>query len=53
MGTRQPDGHEFGQDIEPVTGHGFLTDGFCTHGLGFGMAKPCGFVPVAIPRWDS
>ena len=48
MGTRKPDGYGFGQNFKPVMGTGFLMGVNIFHGYGFGIAKPGGFVPVAI-----
>jgi hypothetical protein len=48
VGTRKPDGYGFGQNFKPVMGTGFLIDVNIFHGYGFGIAKPGGFVPVAI-----
>jgi hypothetical protein len=48
VGTRKPDGYEFGQNFKPVMGTGFLMGVNIFHGYGFGIAKPGGFVPVAI-----
>jgi hypothetical protein len=48
VGTRKPDGYGFGQNFKPVMGTGFLMDVNIFHGYGFGIAKPGGFVPVAI-----
>jgi hypothetical protein len=47
-GTRKPDGYGFGQNLNPVMGTGFLMGVNIFHGYGFGIAKPDGFVPVAI-----
>ena len=52
MGTRQPDGYGFGQNLKPVMGTGFLMGIDIFHGYGFGTAKPSGFVPVAISTPD-
>jgi hypothetical protein len=38
----------FGQNFKPVMGTGFLMGVNIFHGYGFGIAKPGGFVPVAI-----
>ena len=48
VGTRKPDGYGFGQNSKPVMGMGFLMGVNIFHGYGFGIAKPDGFVPVAI-----
>jgi hypothetical protein len=48
VGTRKPDGYGFGQNFKPVMGTGFLMGVNIFHGYGFGIAKPGGFVPVAI-----
>jgi hypothetical protein len=48
VGTRKPDGYGFGQNFKPVMGTGFLTGVNIFHGYGFGIAKPGGFIPVAI-----
>jgi hypothetical protein len=48
VGTRKPDGYGFGQNFKPVMGTGFLVGVNIFHGYGFGIAKPNGFVPVAI-----
>jgi hypothetical protein len=48
VGTRKPDGYGFGQNFKPVMGTGFLMGVNIFHGYGFGIAKPSGFVPVAI-----
>ena len=48
MGTRKPDGYGFGQNFKPVIGTGFLMGVNIFHGYGFGIAKPGGFIPVAI-----
>jgi hypothetical protein len=48
MGTRKPDGYGFGQNFKPVMGTGFLMGVNIFHGYGFEIAKPDGFVPVAI-----
>ena len=50
MGTRKPDGYGFGQNFKPVMGTGFLMGVNIFYGYGFGIAKPGGFVPVAISR---
>ena len=52
MGTRKPDGYGFGQNFKPVMGTGFLMGVNIFHGYGFGIAKPGGFVPVAISTHD-
>jgi hypothetical protein len=52
VGTRKPDGYGFGQNFKPVMGTGFLMGVNIFHGYEFGIAKPGGFVPVAIStRW--
>jgi hypothetical protein len=51
MGTRKPDGYGFGQNFKPVMGTGFLMGVNIFHGYGFGIAKPGGFVPVAISTY--
>jgi hypothetical protein len=38
----------FGQNFKPVMGTSFLVGVNIFHGYGFGIAKPSGFVPVAI-----
>jgi hypothetical protein len=48
VGTRKPDGYGFGQNFKPVMGTGFLMSVNIFHGYGFGIAKPGGFIPVAI-----
>jgi hypothetical protein len=48
VGTRKPDGYGFRQNFKPVMGTGFLMGVNIFHGYGFGIAKPGGFVPVAI-----
>jgi hypothetical protein len=48
MGSRKPDGYGFGQNFKPIMGTGFLMGVNIFHGYGFGIAKPGGFVPVAI-----
>jgi hypothetical protein len=53
VGTRKPDGYGFGQNFKPVMGTGFLMDVNIFHGYGFGIAKPGGFIPVAISREDA
>ena len=53
MGTRKPDGYGFGQNFKPVMGTGFLMGVNIFHGYGFGIAKPGGFVPVAISNGDA
>jgi hypothetical protein len=50
MGTRKPDGYGFGQNFKPVMGTDFLMGVNIFHGYGFGIAKPGGFVPVAISK---
>jgi hypothetical protein len=50
-GTRKPDGYGFGQNFKPVMGTGFLMGVNIFHGYGFGIAKPGGFIPVAISSW--
>jgi hypothetical protein len=52
VGTRKPDGYGFGQNFKPVMGTGFLMGVNIFHGYGFGIAKPGGFVPVAISIRD-
>jgi hypothetical protein len=42
-------GMGLGQILNPSRVMGFLTGKTCTRGHGFGLAKPSGFVPVAIP----
>jgi hypothetical protein len=53
MGTRKPDGYGFGQNFKPVMGTGSLMGVNIFHGYEFGIAKPDGFVPVAISTCDS
>jgi hypothetical protein len=48
VGTRKPDGYGFGQNFKPVMGTGFLMGVNIFHGYEFGIAKPGGFIPVAI-----
>jgi hypothetical protein len=48
VGTRKPDGYGFGQNFKPVMDTGFLMGVNIFHGYEFGIAKPGGFVPVAI-----
>jgi hypothetical protein len=48
VGTRKPDGYGFGQNFKPVMGMSFLMGVNIFHVYGFGIAKPGGFVPVAI-----
>jgi hypothetical protein len=48
VGTRKHDGYGFGQNFKPVMGTSFLMGVNIFHGYGFGIAKPCGFVSVAI-----
>jgi hypothetical protein len=48
VGTRKPDGYGFGQNFKPVMGTGFLMDVNIFHRYEFGIAKPGGFVAVAI-----
>jgi hypothetical protein len=48
VGTRKPDGYGFGQNFKPVIGTGFLMGVNIFHGYGFEIAKPSGFIPVAI-----
>jgi hypothetical protein len=48
VGTHKPDGYGFGQNFKPVMGMGFLMGVNIFYGYGFGIAKPGGFVPVAI-----
>jgi hypothetical protein len=50
VGTRKPDGYGFGQNFKPVMGMSFLMGVNIFHGYEFGIAKPGGFVPVAISR---
>jgi hypothetical protein len=50
VGTRKPDGYGFGQNFKPVMGTSFLMGVNIFHGYGFGIAKPDGFIPVAISR---
>jgi hypothetical protein len=52
VGTRKPDGYGFGQNFKPVMGTGFLMGVNIFHGYKFGIAKPDGFVPVAISTRD-
>jgi hypothetical protein len=53
VGTRKPDGYGFGQNFKPVMDTGFLMGVNIFHGYEFGIAKPGGFVPVAISRRKS
>jgi hypothetical protein len=53
VGTRKPDGYGFGQNFKPDMGTGFLMGVNIFHGYGFGIAKPDGFVPVAISMLDA
>jgi hypothetical protein len=48
VGTRKPDGYRFGQNFKSVMDTSFLMDINIFHGYGFEIAKPDGFVPVAI-----
>jgi hypothetical protein len=48
VGTRKPDGYGFRQNFKPVMGTSFLMGVNIFHGYGFEIAKPGGFVPVAI-----
>jgi hypothetical protein len=48
VGTHKPDGYGFEQDFKPVMGTRFLMGVNIFHEYGFGIAKPGGFVPVAI-----
>jgi hypothetical protein len=41
-------GMGLGKNLDPSRVVGFLTGEIFSHGHGFGMAKPSGFVPVAI-----
>jgi hypothetical protein len=52
VGTRKPDGYGFGQNFKPIMGTGFLMGVNIFHGYRFGIAKPDGFVPVAISTYD-
>jgi hypothetical protein len=52
VGTRKPDGYGFGKNFKPIMGTGFLMGVNIFHGYGFGIAKPGGFVPVAISKHD-
>ena len=53
MGTRDPNGHEFGYKTKSVMSHGFLIDRFYFRGHGFGIAKPSGSIRVAISSTDD
>jgi hypothetical protein len=53
VGTRKPDGYGFGQNFKPVMGMGFLMGVNIFHEYGFGIAKPDGFIPVAISNLDA
>jgi hypothetical protein len=53
VGTRKPDGYGFGQNFKPVMATGFLMGVNIFHGYEFGIAKPDGFVPVAISNGES
>jgi hypothetical protein len=53
VGTRKPDVYGFRKNFKPVMGTGFLMGVNIFHGYEFGIAKPGGFVPVAISSWDG
>jgi hypothetical protein len=48
LGTRNPHGYGFGQNLIPVMGMGFLASVFFLRGYGFGQVIPNGFLPIAI-----
>jgi hypothetical protein len=53
VGTRKPDGYGFVQNFKPVIDTGFLMSVNIFHGYSFRIAKPGGFVPVAISSQSS
>jgi hypothetical protein len=50
LAPANPTGMGLGQILNPSWVMGLLTSIVYIRGHGFGMAKPSGFVPVAIPR---
>jgi hypothetical protein len=46
-----PLGMDLGQILDPSRGVGLFVGIIYIRGHGFGMAKPSGFEPIAIPRW--
>jgi hypothetical protein len=51
VSTRKPNGYGFGQKFKPVMGTGFLIGVNIFHGHEFGIAKPDGFISVAISNY--